>query len=318
MNTTIIADNQLLRYSLSQSPVPLDWSSRSLYIGDDGKRNWMGVLQEENYPLHRQHSYSLETNRLAALEKVCPRTMVSLGPGDGQHDIELVRALKVKQTEMVYIPVEICQGLLELAIANLQDHVDIPVGLLCDFEADQPMLHDALAQHAHRPILFSLLGGTLGNLDLGESHFFARMRKLMQPCDTFLLDVPLAGPAWTAHEDPRMDKTKFTEGFKRLLAGGLKHRDPGLRAETGLGWFDERIECLVSDQPSIAGSKIISVRDRITGGVLLRFCRYHWSSVRRWFQTEGFEVGFAESSLSSPEDKFGMGVILLAKNEQPI
>lgn len=311
----IIAEDELERVNCGRAPAPSDWSSRCLYIGEVGARNWLDILSEPTYTLHGQDVYSLQRNRLAAVERAGARTMVSLGPGDGEHDIDLVRVLRAKEPRIAYIPVDICRGLLDVAIVNLRNHVNIPVGILCDFEAVQPSLHNALDQHAQRPILFSLLGGTIGNLDLGERRFFAGMRELMQAGDYFLLDIPLAGPAWTARDDPRLDKAKYSDPFQRFLAGGLAHRDPVLKAKVDRGWFDERIECGVSYDGVIDGTKVITVRDQHSGWVLLRFRRYDWDSIRRWFRGEGFHLDYGECSLTSPEDKFGMGVVLLTKGK---
>ena len=68
---------------------------------------------------------------------------MSLGPGDGEHDVDLVKALKLRSPELAYIPVEICSGLLGAAIRNLKEHVDIPVGILGDFERGQTFLREA-------------------------------------------------------------------------------------------------------------------------------------------------------------------------------
>jgi hypothetical protein len=309
----IIADDEVEEVGLGLAPVPPDWASRCLYIGEDGARNWLDVLGESTYTLHSQDAYGLRPNRLAALERAEVRTLVSLGPGDGEHDIELVQALRKKVPDLLYIPVEISRGLLDVAIRNLAAHVDVPVGLLGDFERGPAFLRAALDRFARRPILLSMLGGTIGNLDLGEPSFFRGMRALLRPGDSFLIDVPLAGPGWTARDDPRLDKARYTPGFRRFLAGGLAHRDPGLKdvPARAPSWFEERVECRVGDEAAIAGTRVITVRDRPTGRVLLRFRRYDWDALRDWFRAEGFDVLFARGSLSTSEDKFGMGVVLL-------
>src|SRR5262249_8518089 len=147
----------------------------------------------------------------------------------------------------------------------------IPVGLLSDFESGQDFLRDSLNTLARPPILFSLLGGTLGNLDRGEPRFFAGMKQLMRPGDSFLLDIPLAGPAWIARDDPRLDKTQYTESLQRFLARGLAHCEAGPKAESDPRWFDRRIECILGQEAAIAGTKVITVRDRPSGRALLRF-----------------------------------------------
>lgn len=280
---------------------PPDWASRTLYIGQKGAQNWLSVRYEPNYPLGGEDPYFLHKNRLAAVKNLVPATLVSLGPGDGMDDIEIVTELKTRQPDLHYIPVDISSGLLALALTNLQSHVDIPVGILCDFEGNQDFLAQVLDQYAQAPILFSLQGGTIGNLDLGEALFLARFKQLLQHGNHLLLDIPLAGASWTAESEP-------------LLGGRLGQGDSQREGENRRREFEKRLECSLEHDDQI-GAKIITIIDQLSERTILKFKRYEWPSLLRWLQAHGFTIKFAQCSLSSERERFGMGIILLTAVE---
>ncbi len=153
--------------------MPDEWASRALYVRDDGARNWLEVSRDPTYTLHDPDRYNLRANRLAAVAGRPTATMLSLGPGDGLIDLAIVQALAAPPAGLLYIPVEISLRLLQLTIATLHGHVARTVGVLGDFEAGGAFVGGVVAQHARQPLLLSLLGGTLGNLDHGEGAFFA-------------------------------------------------------------------------------------------------------------------------------------------------
>ena len=180
----------------TEKKIPANWASRVLYIGDKGANNWLRVVNEPNYPLRGEDRFDLRNNRKEAIRGVTPKTLVSLGPGDGKDDIEIIRVFNSSESQIQYIPVDISSELLKLAIANVSPHVDVPIGVQGDFEAGQEFICQVLSKHAYPPILFCILGGTIGNLDFDEPKFFAGFKKLLSDDNYLLFDVPLAGPSW--------------------------------------------------------------------------------------------------------------------------
>lgn len=305
---------------------PAAWASRTLYLGKAGAESWLDVVGETGYPLRDPDCFGLRANRRDALQGLRMGTLVSLGPGEGFHDIDLVNALRRQSTHVCetgeheqtlrYIPVELSQTLLERALRNLSPHVDIPVGILCDFEDGQGFLAEMLEEFAQPPILFSMLGGTVGNLDGGDASFFAGLRGLLKTDDAFLLDVPLAGPAWTVAEDPRLRADGYSTAFRRFLGSGIAkvdpdgHRDLETRTERLVAEFGERLD-FTHEHDSRTGAEVITVLDRPSQRTVLTFRRYRWDPILRWLQDQRFTVSYAKCSISSSQDKFGMGVVLL-------
>jgi hypothetical protein len=293
-----------------------DWASRALYVGEEGARSWLSVVHEPGYPLSDPDAFSLRQNHREAISGWDFQTLVSLGPGDGAGDAELLSfrdptAFGPKPGESArrlrYIPVDISKPLLDAAMERLAPLAEVAAAFLCDFEDDHGLLADAIRRFAVAPVLYSLLGGTLGNLERGEGQFFETIRNLMRRGDGLLIDVPLAGPRWSTEHEPRLRASGYSEALRNFLtAGGAGHL--GYQQET-LD-FDQAVRFSHTHEPETEAESI-TVSERSTGRKLLTFRRYRWNSILSWFGHHGLRVAFARSALTSPQDRFGMGVVLL-------
>lgn len=288
-------------------------SSQLLYAGESGLRNWLALVHEPGYQLVVEDSdpYRVRRHCLEAVHDVGTSIFVSLGAGDGLHDIPLVAALQSRMPQS-YIPVDASRALLEHAISNVQGHADVPLAVLCDFESGFDFLRSALDKHsATRPRLLSLLGGTLGNLDRLD-FLFTSLLHIMNPHDACLLDVPLAGPAWCAELEPRLKLASFSPAFRRFLAGGLVNAGLAASEVDVLGTFDTRVEPILSHDSECETRAMISIVDRVSKAVILRLHRFNWPRFLSWLESIGFSVAYAKCSLSQ-SDTFGMGVVLIRK-----
>jgi hypothetical protein len=154
-----------------------------------------------------------------------------------------------------------------------------------------------------------MLGGTVGNLDSPEEEFFDWMRSLLGLDDMILLDVPLAGPAWTPGDEPRLKHEGYSKALRQFLTGPM---EPSMRGGAEAE-FDRRVS-LSYYHSAVPGAEVIEVHDARNGRLVLRFRRYRWDSVLDWFRSQGFAVEFARSSLASESDRFGMGVVLMSRS----
>ena len=134
--------------------------------------------------------------------------------------------------------------------------------------------------------------------------------------DALLLDVPLAGPGWNAADEPRLRVEAYSHAFRRFVIAGVARQFPGQRGDLPeqaadvASAFAERIQLNLEHDDS-TGAEVVSIRDRQSSHTVLDPRRYRWESMLRWFGEHGFRVAFAECSLASDQDKFGMGVVLL-------
>lgn len=305
-----VVDRSVMQ-ATEEKNVPNDWASRALYTDEQGGQNWLNVVGETGYPLRGDYRFNLHKNRLTAIRGLKPGTVISLGPGDGIDDLELVKALSDQSSKLRYIPVDLSNSLLELTHANLKEHVDVPIGVICDFETSQGFILNVLSDYENGNRLFWMLGGTIGNLDLGEALFFSKIRQLLRGEDLLLLDVPLAGPSWGAEDEPRLAHEGYSEMFKRFLGGAVRQWDPASSEEDIALQFTHRIKLYLQHDDDF-NAKIIHVFDNYYDRLILRFRRYNWTSFLNWLKKAGFEIIFARTSITSDQDKFGMGVVLLS------
>jgi hypothetical protein len=304
----ILADSLVEQVNLGQRSPPIDWVSRLLYAGDDQARSFLEASREPSYNAPGLHELCR-----AAVSPLRAKTVLSFGPGDGRFDAELVQILNKLEPELNYIPVDISLVLLEAAAASVGQVAPVSVGLLVDIENGEAFLREAIDRHASRPALFWMLGGTIANLDSGETRFFTMLRDLMNGSDSFLVDLPLYGPAWRPDHDLRLKSRDYPRSFKRFLASGLIARDPSLAREDVADWFDDRVECVTSPGVVIERSKLFEVVERRTRRKLVSTHLYEWDSVQTWLRKAGFHISWAQSTLSSVDDELGMGVVVISR-----
>jgi hypothetical protein len=306
----VISDQKVERIDFGRQTPPDNWRSRRLYI-QQGAEHWCNLAHHSNYPLQGHDPYDLKQNRSAALDRISISTILSLGPGDGLQDLDIVEQLRSKQPNLTYIPLDLSRILLELTIRNLGAHVHIPAGLQCDFEQIPKPLEQKIMELASCPVMFSMLGGTVGNLDLGEHHFFDRLLNLMRKDDRVLLDVPLAGPGWSPERDPRFNTERYTTEFKQFIASGLPRLKPGNNRLISFETAKKRLDCVIGNGGDIPKTKQVKIIDRLSNEIILKFCRYDWESIISWFTSRGFDILYHRCSLKNDTDIFGMGIILL-------
>ena len=291
-----------------------------MYPGREGAHSWLAVSREPEYPQPESVKSTLQQNRRAALRCRSFATVVSLGPGDGAEDLQFLKSWgdfaptpEHGRAKLTYLPVDISRPLLEMAIGRLDSHAEVPLGVLCDFEADQEFLSDALERYATRPLLIALLGGTIGNLDVQEERFFSGIYTLMHPGDALLLDVPLAGSLWTAEREPRLNAACYTSACRRFLSQGLnspaRSDSAPIIGDSEAGAFEQAFVISLR-RDAETGAEVIAVTNPRNGRVVLNR-RYRWAPLLRWFENHGFRVEFAEAPATAAQDAFSMGVVLL-------
>jgi uncharacterized SAM-dependent methyltransferase len=119
---------------------------------------------------------------------------VSLGVGTGDKDRHVIDRLADDQPDLFYVPTDISGHLLHLGAAETLRRMPgraLPIEM--DFEdpsaieALRALLDDLLGED---PILFSLLGSSLANID-DEVGFLKRLTKLLRPQDRLAMELAI-------------------------------------------------------------------------------------------------------------------------------
>lgn len=268
--------------------LPRSWHQRCLYFGTEGARGWLSAIGDPDY-FPADQKQKVEEALLRAIKDCDVRSFVSLGPGDALLDNQIARRLQSREPWLVYVPIDISEGLLQRAIDKVSDGVRVPVGVLTDFEERLGFIERQLAQHAVQPMLFAILGNTFGNLDMRERNFLQSMQALMDADDRLLMDVCVKGPKWAPDANRRSRPAQYSPGERRWLATGLA-RQCGESIEKLVEEFEDRI--VFSDGLSdVPGTYRKNIQDRQTKRICYTFRRYDWEQLKDWLkETMGFVI----------------------------
>lgn len=282
------------------------WCQRRLYLGEAGARRWLAVAASLD---HRRPVGRLERQLLGGLRDLSRRTaeatvsaaavtrfrtLVSLGPGEGQLDLELAEELGRGQAGVRYLPVDLSRELLTLAAERLSQAVDVPVAVLGDFEEGFDFIDRVVRENSEAPRLYSLLGNTLSNLDLGELRFLENLARRLGPGDGLLLSVAVTGAHWKAVDDPLSDLERYLPAMRRFLAADLGHT-----------YVVEGS----SDVPGVATA--VDLVDEATGRTLFRVRRYRWGPMLDWLRAAtGLELAFQRRLTCGRIEAVGVATLL--------
>ena len=304
----IIADPTVVEDQIG-STLPMDWCNRNLYFGVEGAKAWLETVNEPAYSPKNQE-LKLRRLLLKALEQVDARSFVSLGPGDAVRDVEIAIKLRQKEPWLQYIPVDISDGLLVRAIKCLSDQVRVPAGILADFEDRLNFIQRQLRIHATSPILFTLLGNTLGDLDNYEGSFLSSLGNMMQTGDFFLLEVSLAGPKWNRKGDRRGKHSSYGPAYRRFIANGLSRRTAE-SVESIVANFRSRFR-FNDGESDVENTKCIDVVDTESQRLACTIRRYDWESLLAWIDSvKQFNILFKDNAFI--DELLGDGVILMIR-----
>lgn len=222
--TVLLTEAEIVS-GLSAALLRRELPERYSYWFPTSVRAWLDLCSDGAYRNYVRSSRLLEAHaadiaNLASRHAARGATLevVSLGAGQADKDVALLRALFARGVAPCYRPVDASQALLELACAAARD-------VTCEaVKADLslPAHLDAIdAMRAGRPTLWMLLGNTLGAFD--PPSLCAELRRVVGPRDTLLLDAEiLEGATTIAGYDNPLNR-RFA--FAPLAALGLEPAD---------------------------------------------------------------------------------------------
>lgn len=305
----ILASRLVAILNQGEEKPPANWSTRALYLGQQGADNWLGVLGQAGQPLHHRSESPLGAAYLTAVARAEFQTFVSLGAGDGAVDAQILAASPGRS----YIPIDCSRPLLAQAVRNLSDLVNVPAEVLCDLESDMELAGDAVRQYAVPPIIFAMLGGTIGNLDCKESEFLANLLAIMPARSQLLLDVPLCGGAWPLETDRRMNVATYSSEFLEFLRWGAERRGLAPEGVQDLEGFRSRIASTLGHDSDIPQTQVVTIE--LTAPrrqTLLRFRHYDWPAFHTWIESRGLRIEHAILPALDNE-AVAVAVLLLSK-----
>ena len=230
---TAVVDRDLLEF-LRRNNFPTTWHQRLRYIGAQGAANWRAVSHSDSHMSRAARNSVIETYSkcIASGSGTSCRSLISLGPGDGLVDdavVSSILSIPRANKRLSYIPIDISDGLLLESASRLSKTVSVPAAILADFEENTDYAISSAKKYSTGPRLYSLLGGTIGNLDVKtERTFIQSLARHMDPDDRLLLDCSIKNTGiWEAELDPRNLTNSYSHAYQNFI---LRHSgSPGRR-----------------------------------------------------------------------------------------
>lgn len=203
------------------------------YLDPQSALDWCNIASDPRYTMSCRNPMPLEMVAEQVVDSIgrVPIDLIALGPGDGQQETRLAQALVGFQGESnlrVYL-MDISQPLLSKAHRYAKDRLDdirgvTVIGMQGNFHF-LPLYEQIFYSPSKRRRVFTLLGGTLQNLD-SEPQFFRDALSGAAAGDMALVDVALAfarpeDPAEVYAKDP-VFQNRPSEAIATWLGGPFR------------------------------------------------------------------------------------------------
>lgn len=192
--TTTMARTEILKCAHEKTLIP----GKYLYDSEVGADHWISLCKDSSYGFFRKglRFWANEAPNFvqAIKEQTGPEfDFISLGPGDGQKDLELIRAWdQDEDLDVVYYPYDVSLRMIIETVRQIRSS-GVPIKLravLAEFDNLQQM--KAVFDAREAPNVISLLGNSLGNVR-DELTFLKNLSSIMNINDLLLLEVRLHG-----------------------------------------------------------------------------------------------------------------------------
>ena len=192
-----------VRLGLSSSPKNLF----PKYLYDElGSRLFEAICQVDEYYLTRAEAQIL-TNHANEIVNTIPacESLIELGSGSAEKTRTIIDAFMRRQSDLVFIPVDISISALEESSHALLD--SYPTLRIEAFAADYFQALEALPPLGANPALLLFLGSNIGNFEKKEAPNFLRaIRRVLRTGDALLLGADLK-------KDPRVLEAAYNDSL---------------------------------------------------------------------------------------------------------
>ncbi|MFL6210629.1 MAG: L-histidine N(alpha)-methyltransferase [Pyrinomonadaceae bacterium] len=311
-------DPDLVRIT-SSCRIPPEWRVRALFFGTEGAQNWLS-LEKRGDHIEEKEKNKMHKQLLTVVKNIKPldndnapiHTFVSLGPGAADADQELIMHLSPRRRAIKYIPVDISEGLVNHAAHTLHAWARVPFGLLCDFEVRTAFIERRLKGRVQHPVLYSLLGNSLGNLDNREMGFMSSIQEVLKKGDYLLLEVATKTSEWELEKDMRFNLNEHSTATRRFYAQGIaRHTGEGLQGLVNA--YTQVIEVKEGDSDVGAEATSVDYVHKRTGTIIVSLRRYNWDELLTWLSMFNFTIVAESQCFPFEQPTIGIGVVLLKK-----
>jgi uncharacterized SAM-dependent methyltransferase len=225
----LLTENQLAR-EFTDALVRHELPEKFFYWFPTSVRAWLSLCSDGAYR-NFQRSQTLLTRHAADIAALPPAgavSVVSLGAGQGDKDLLVLRALRDSGRTPIYLPVDASQALLEMATATAAADGISAAGLKADVADAAHLAALDTLPNAHGPRLLMMLGNTLGAFDAPA--YARRLAGALRADDVLLVDGEYYSAVGTMAGYDNPLNRQFAFGPLRAL-GLVEPRDGVLRFE---------------------------------------------------------------------------------------
>ena len=164
--TTTMARTEILKCAHEQTVIP----GKYLYDSEVGADHWISLCKDPTYGFFQKGLRFWENEAPNFVQAIKDQTgpefdFISLGPGDGQKDLELIRAWdQDDELDVIYYPYDVSLRMIIETVRQIRKSA-VPIKLravLAEFDNLQQM--KAVFDARDAPNVISLLGNSLGNV----------------------------------------------------------------------------------------------------------------------------------------------------------
>jgi L-histidine N-alpha-methyltransferase len=185
-----------------------------------GSQLFDAITRLPEYYLTRTERALLTTWMPTWMQMLEPGALVEFGAGSADKTRTILDAMRAARPEVVYVPVDVSAAFLDETAERVRDAYPglRVVPMVADFVDG---VH--LPQILPHPVLFAMLGSTIGNLeDDAAVKLLRRLRQGMTPADRLLLGADLLKSA-AVIEPAYNDAQGVTAAFNRNMLHVLNH-----------------------------------------------------------------------------------------------
>jgi uncharacterized SAM-dependent methyltransferase len=300
------------------------------YTGVDPAVAWTSVCRDPLCGAPRQsvESFPRRWQGVRSGMPAEPCHYVSFGPGDGRKDGVLLEDLSRANADLCYLPVDASEELLHLAVRGLIRRLDLPTDRVLSLPWDFSLAENADALRrlldelfGPTPVLFSLLGNTIGHFD-DDTGLLRRFASLLRPADRLLLEVEVTMGLDAGLVVDAVGEYEHSTAFGEFVAAGL-------RAHTDLVVDRDAVELLGDVEDGRALVVKAAYRNRTGGEVAIGLANRSTVpfapddtirvSLSRKYSAEGLSAMLGEAGLTVTADTctgtggpFGLALLMLA------
>ncbi len=283
------------------------WHYSELYEGLDGALAWSLVESDPRYAYRTQTNINgKQIAKLIGNENI--NTVISLGPGLGTVDVELIANLKNNKLRE-YIPVDVNHFLLLQSAKNVagkNSFVECKRAIMCDFDLNISFVGKIISNNCSGPRLFLMAGGTFGNSETTEQALLGSLYQIMNPGDIFIFDLFCYSSTYDLEDDPLYNKGKWTDAVKSFFVNGVKKltNDPAIQDLDAI----DNLSITAEYNSGLSNTINISIYESKSEICLVNIRRFNYNQIKQAISKSGFKIS-TEKVSKGPLERH----VLLAK-----